>query len=665
MKSTPRRRCKRRSSSRRRRARRTYASPPSTWYGTARRGSWKRAYDHQGIRAGGAGIRTARAGREPQTFLQGERSAARVPGHRVERAARIRAQGARTEAGGLVRAFYGRAHGTHRDLRSRPRAHRPRGLTMAAIEHRLDGVAYCEASNATAFFEAGAWIDSTVGQALRDPARRMPDKPAFISDATRVSFAELDALTDRLGAALLALGLRPADRAIFQMGTTVETAVALLACYKVGIVPVCAVPQYREVEIGQLATQCAPRGYFVQADIGNFDLVAFAKQMLQRHPAIEHLVVARSAADPGANQLEKLIERMPIERARQILEKVRVGSQDVLSFQLSGGTTGVPKIIPRFHAEYLGHSAGWMRCYGVGPQDRLIWSLPLIHNAGQLYSLMPTVAMGVTSVLMPKVDIGKMLELIEHHRVTHALSIGPIAPQLIAYPDIKKHDLSSLRLFATMSRADALEAHIGVPCSNLFGITEGLLLGCGAEAPASARHHTQGASGCSLDEIRLLHPESEEPVRPGEMGELCFRGPSSLRGYFNAPEANRTAFTSDGFYRSGDMMTARVIDGRTYYAFEGRLRDNINRGGEKIGCEEVEAFVSMHAAIADAKLVAMPDAFYGEKGCVFVILRPGQAAPSTKELADFFVAKGLAKFKCPERAETIEAFPVTAVGELG
>ena len=178
-------------------------------------------------------------------------------------------------------------------------------------------------------------------------------------------------------------------------------AVALLACYKVGIVPVCAVPQYREVEIGQLATQCAPRGYFVQSG-GNFDLVAFARQMMQRHPVIEHLAVS--------NRLESLIETMPLEQARQILEKVRVGSQDVLSFQLSGGTTGVPKIIPRFHAEYLGHSAGWMRCYGVGPQDTLIWSLPLIHNAGQLYSLMPTVAMGVTSVLMPKVDIGKMLE---------------------------------------------------------------------------------------------------------------------------------------------------------------------------------------------------------------------------------------------------------------
>jgi salicylate---[aryl-carrier protein] ligase len=248
--------------------------------------------------------------------------------------------------------------------------------------------------------------------------------------------------------------------------------------------------------------------------------------------------------------------------------------------------------------------------------------------------------------------------------VTHALSIGPIAPQMIAYQDIQRHDLSSLRLFATLTRADSLEVHIGVPCSNLYGITEGLLLGSPSDAPAVARHRTQGASGCHLDEIRLLEVGSENPVGPGEMGELCFRGPSSLRGYFGALEANRTAFTSDGFYRSGDIMTAHVIDGQSYYAFEGRLRDNINRGGEKIGCEEVEAYVSKHPAVADAKLVAMPDPLYGERGCVFVVLRPDSSAPDVKQLADFLVGQGLAKFKCPERVEVIDTLPVTRVGKV-
>jgi pyochelin biosynthesis protein PchD len=535
---------------------------------------------------------------------------------------------------------------------------------MPEVFQKIDGVAYADPAEAAENVRDGAWVSRTVGDALRLTARKYPERPAFISDEGSLSFADLDEATDRLGAALLDVGLTPGDRAIFQMGTTVQTAIALLACYKAGIIPVCSVPQHREVEIGQLVRQSAAKGYFVQADFGHFDLVAFAEEMIEQYDTLKHLVVCRSEAHYSGHQLESLIEKTPASYARERLAKLQLGPGDVLSFQLSGGTTGIPKIIPRFHAEYLGHSCAWMKQYSITASSRLIWSLPLLHNAGQLYVLIPAVAMGVSAVLMPKVDIHRMFELIEQHRVTHALSIGPIAPQIMAYPDVARHDLSSLRLFSTMSRSDTLEAHLGVPCSNLYGITEGLLLGSPPDAPAAARHHTHGRSGCPQDQIRLLDPGSEEPVELGTIGELCFRGPSSLRGFFNAPEANRGAFTSDGFYRTGDMMTAHFIDGQIYYAFEGRSRDNINRGGEKIGCEEVEAFVSKHPAVADAKLVAMPDTFYGEKACVFVILRPRHRAPTVQELADFLIGMGLAKYKCPERIEVLDAFPLTRVGKL-
>lgn len=535
---------------------------------------------------------------------------------------------------------------------------------MRPVLNPIAGVTYPSAERAQAALASGSWVDRTVGDALRLTARECPDQMAFISDERSIDYRSLDEDTDRLAAALLALGLACGDRAIFQLGTNVETAVVLLACYKAGIVPVCSLPQHREVEIGQLAQQSGARGYFVQADFSaGFDLVGFAQSMAARHPSLQHLVVVRGSR-AGLPSIDALIAGMPLGDARRRLADLPLGPQDVLAFQLSGGTTGVPKIIPRFHAEYLGHSAGWMRRYRIEPGCRVIWSLPLLHNAGQIYALMPVAAFGVSTVLMPKVDIARMLALIETHRVTHALSIGPIAPQLLAYSEISRHDLSSLRLFATMSRADGLEAHLGVPCSNLYGITEGLLLGSPADAPAAARHRTQGASGNSDDELRLLDPESEAAVPAGQPGELCFRGPSSLTGFYDNPEANAKAFTSDGFYRTGDLMTAHMIDGVLHYAFEGRLRDNVNRGGEKIGCEEVESFVSRHPAVADAKLVAMPDAFYGEKGCVFIVPRPGMQAPTVGDLASYLIGQGLAKYKCPERVEAIEAFPVTRVGKV-
>ena len=531
---------------------------------------------------------------------------------------------------------------------------------MRHVSYPIDGVAYAPDDLAGRYLGSGAWHAATVGDALRRTARAAPDRPAFISDERTVTFRELDEDTDRLGAALLALGLAPGDRAMFQLGTAVDTVIALVACYKAGIIPVCAVPQYREIEIGQLARLSACRAYVVQAGLGGFDLVAFARRMMEAHPHIQHLVTVRGE---GGQDAAALIGSQALEAARQRLADIRPGPGDVLSFQLSGGTTGVPKIIPRFHGEYLGHSAGWMRCFGITGNSRLIWSLPLIHNAGQLYALIPALLLGVSVVLLPRVDIRRMLEMVEQHRVTHALSIGPVAPQLIAYPDLDRHDLSSLRHFATMSRAGSLEAHIGVPCSNLFGITEGLLLGAPAEAPAALRHDTQGYSGEPADEITLRDPEGLE-VPFGEVGELCFRGPSSLRGYYNAPEATREGLTPDGFVRTGDMMRAHMVGGQACYSFEGRIRDNVNRGGEKIGCEEVEAVVSRHPAVSDAKLVPMPDPIYGERGCIVLILRPGHAAPGIPDLIAFLSGAGLAKFKCPERIEVVDEFPTTRVGKL-
>ena len=526
---------------------------------------------------------------------------------------------------------------------------------MRHVTYPISGVAYLPDALADRYLASGAWHATSGGEALRRTAATAPDRPAFIDTRTG-TFRELDEETDRLAAALLQLGLAPGDRAMCQLGTSIDTVVALVACYKAGIIPVCAVPQYREIEIGQLAHMSACRAYIVQADLGSFDLAAFARRMMQAHPHIEHLVTVRGT---GREDAAALIASQAPDTARRRLAELRLGPGDVLSFQLSGGTTGVPKIIPRFHGEYLGHSRGWMRCFGITGDSRLIWSLPLIHNAGQLYALIPALLMGVTVVLMPRVDIPRMLELVERHRVTHALSIGPVAPQLIAYTDVARHDLSSLRHFATMSRAGSLETHIGIPCSNLFGITEGLLLGAPAAAPAAMRHDTQGYSGEPEDEISL-----RAPVALGELGELCFRGPSSLRGYYDAPEATRDGLTPDGFVRTGDVMRAHLMDGQVCYAFEGRMRDNVNRGGEKIGCEEVEAVVSRHPAVSDAKLVAIPDSIYGERGCVFLIVRPGHAAPGIPELVAFLSGAGLAKFKCPERIEVVDEFPITRVGKL-
>ena len=151
---------------------------------------------------------------------------------------------------------------------------------MTSPNHPIDGVVYTDPEQARRYLDQGAWVNASVGDVLRDTARRLPNKPALITDDGNLTFGELDSQTDRLAAALLDMGLRTADKVIFQVGNNIETALAVIACFKAGIVPVCAIPQYREVEIGHLARLSEARGYFVQSDPpGNFDMVQFAKEM--------------------------------------------------------------------------------------------------------------------------------------------------------------------------------------------------------------------------------------------------------------------------------------------------------------------------------------------------------------------------------------------------
>src|SRR5438552_1296782 len=407
----------------------------------------------------------------------------------------------------------------------------------------IEGVIYTPSGSARNFLEKGQWIDLTVGEALTRTAARVPERIAFASEEGELTFRQLDERSARLGAALLDLGVRPGERAMFQMGTVLDTVVALSACFKAGIIPVCSVPQYREVEIGQLARLSGATLYFVQADFGSFDLVGFARGMQQKLPSLRHLIVARGRTDDQ----KRLIQSISLEAARRRLSQVKLTPEDCFVFQLSGGSTGVPKIIPRFHGEYLAHCDSWNRMHGMDEGSVAIWSLPIVHNAGQIFGYMGAIHWGRTTVLTSRIDIAHILDMIAKYRVTNAMSIGP---------------------------------------------------------------------------------------------------------------------TAQGFVRTGDLAKAHRIEGRLYYSFEGRLKDNINRGGEKFGTEEVENFIRQHPAVADVAVVAMPDEMLIERACAYLVPRPGEKAPDVRTLGAFLEAFGLAKFKFPERIEVVNAFPVTRVGKL-
>jgi 2,3-dihydroxybenzoate-AMP ligase len=190
-------------------------------------------------------------------------------------------------------------------------------------------------------------------------------------------------------------------------------------------------------------------------------------------------------------------------------------------------------------------------------------------------------------------------------------------------------------------------------------MAEGLLCYTHLDDAESVTFTTQGRALSPADEIRIVDSDGLN-VTPGQVGELWCRGPYTIRGYYRAPERNHEAFSSDGYYRTGDLVR---LDPSGNLVVEGRSKDLINRGGEKISAEEIESHLIAHPAIDAAAVVAMPDAILGEKACAYLALRPGETFDLTM-IRNFLAARGVAQFKWPERIEFVRELPLTNVGKI-
>jgi 2,3-dihydroxybenzoate-AMP ligase len=261
-----------------------------------------------------------------------------------------------------------------------------------------------------------------------------------------------------------------------------------------------------------------------------------------------------------------------------------------------------------------------------------------------------------------------MLPLMAEHGATWTMSPPGLAREYLSHPAFDAAVAGIATWVLTAARVprpvfDELTGR-GVHVTQAFGMSEGLFLFTPLDATSDLRAETVGTPISALDEVRVLRPGTEVEVAEGETGELAARGPYTIRGYLAEPDRNREAFTAEGFYRSGDLVRARRYDGVLSYSIEGRVKDLIDRGGEKVNAEEVELLVAGHPAVAEIALVAMPDPRLGERSCAYVVPRDPQNPPTLADIRTYLEAEGLAKYKWPERLELIDALPRTPVGKV-
>jgi non-ribosomal peptide synthetase component E (peptide arylation enzyme) len=233
-------------------------------------------------------------------------------------------------------------------------------------------------------------------------------------------------------------------------------------------------------------------------------------------------------------------------------------------------------------------------------------------------------------------------------------------------PELSKYNLRSLEVLLVGGAklnpevAMKIKSTLGCDYHQNLGMAEGMLFWTQRNDPEDLLLHTQGAPMFEDDEVRVVN-ENDQEVPYGEPGELLVRGPITIRGYYHSPEYNKKAFTEDGFYRTGDVV--RMYKGR-YLSVEGRIKDTINRGGEKISAEEVENHILAHPKVANCAYVAMPDRVLGEKGCAFVLTKGNQDL-KLDELCRFLKEeRNIAIHKLPERLEVLKEFPMTKIGKI-
>jgi mycobactin salicyl-AMP ligase len=525
----------------------------------------------------------------------------------------------------------------------------------------LDGFIPFPPKRAAVYRESGYWTGRTVDSVLRHAAATWPDRLGAVDAASSHTYAELDRLADRAAAGFAALPVTPGDRVLLQLPNSCRFAVALFGLLRAGAIPVLCLPGHRFAELNHFAAVSGAVGLVIADTAGGFDYRPMAEQLVARHPQLRHIVVD---GDPGPFlSWSNLPERAALEIPE--LPKLIVDTTAPALLLVSGGTTGLPKLIPRTHEDYVYNATASARLCALTAADAYLVALPAAHNFPLACpGILGAMTAGATVVFSDDPSPEAAFATIERHNVTVTALVPALAKLWAQACDWEPVTPKTLRLLqvggSKLEPEDArlVREALTPGLQQVFGMAEGLLSFTRLDDPPQVLEHTQGRPLSAADEVRIVDAAGE-PVRPGEEGELLVRGPYTLNGYFRAERDNERSFDPDGFYRSGDLVRV-TNDG--YLVVTGRLKDVICRCGETIGAADIEEQLLTHPAVWSAAAVPLPDPDLGERICAAVVF----AGPpvTLAELNAHLERRGVATHSRLDQLVTFPKLPTTAIGKI-
>lgn len=509
---------------------------------------------------------------------------------------------------------------------------------------------------AALYREKGYWRGETMGGVLVARAADHPDHIAVVGGDTRWTYSQL---LDRAKAAangFQSLGLQPGDRVLVQIPNIAGFFPAVFGLFLAGLLPVYALPAHRQTELIHFARQSGAKAMVMADQHEGFDYRPLAAMVQAEVPELAHVVVIGDAG-----------EYIAFDDFRQDGRDLPTPDPSKVAFlQASGGSTGLSKLIPRTHDDYVYSFRASAEICGLDASSVYMAALPAAHNFPMSSpGVFGTFYVGGCVVMCPNPSPETAFALIEREKVTITGVVPPVALLWMQAARRKRHDLSSLQVLQVGGAKFIPEAaarvrdSLGCQLQQVFGMAEGLVNYTRLDDPEDLILNTQGRPISPDDEVLVLD-DAGDPVPEGQPGHLLTRGPYTLRGYHNEPAANARNFTPDGFYRTGDIVV-RLPSG--HLVVQGRAGDHINRAGEKISAEEIEDHLLAHPDVFDAAVVSIPDDYLGERSCAFIIAQP-DTSPRAPEIKAFMRGRGVAEFKVPDQVVFTDQFQTTAVGKV-
>ena len=529
---------------------------------------------------------------------------------------------------------------------------------MALIDNGPSAEAIAE------FTSAGYWTQTATIDILENNARQFPDRVALVDGRYRLTYAQYYRRAQRLAAHWHRLRLTRNDVIAIQTPNWAEFAVAVNAAMMLGI-PFCHFHSgFRRKEVEFILRFVDATMVVCPHKFRDFDHLALMRDLQSNLPRLKHIAVVDDAPHEGAFGLRQFLDAdAEPEVPEDVLRSLRPNGNQVARVLFTSGTTGEPKAVMHTHNTVACACGFQNRDYGVDGDSAILVFLPVGLNWG-FFCTMQAILAGCKLVYMDAFKPDEALRIIERERITHFGTAPTALIAMLDVPQFKQFDLSSLKAVTTSGApcpvdlirkwADRVPGHL----VELYGMAEAGVQSC--TMLTDDAEEVCGTVGRPATEMQMkLVDESGEEVARGMIGEILSKGPSVTIGYYNNPVMNAELFTSDGWFRSGDLGR---LDDRGYLSIVGRRKEMIIRGGANIYPREIEEVLFKHPKILDAAVIGIPDDRVGERACACIVPRPGETIGFEEVVG--FLRNEIATYKLPERVEIMDALPKTPTGKV-